>query len=184
MDKTDLKVYLHAKPVITRRDIQEARLLKDETNGDIIIELTLTAKGAERLSEATSQNQNKLLAILINGRVIAAPRIFATLSNSFQIMGNNFTAAEASELCEVCAPQPHEWSLRGAPRVFEDAPWLSPVPRGADWCVFDASYGSRAVHHRIAYEVSLAARPHRSAGTALSRRRFLIFGGRVDTRGG
>ncbi len=104
VDKTDLKVYLHAKPVITRQDIQEARLLKDETNGDVIIELTLTAKGAERLSEATSQNQNKLLAILINGRVIAAPRIFATLSNSFQIMGSSFTAAEASDIVRGLRP--------------------------------------------------------------------------------
>lgn len=94
--KTDQKVYLHAKPVITRQDIQEARLLKDETSG-YVIELTFTAKGAERLSEATSTNRNKLLAVLINGRVVFAPRVFATISNSARIMGN-FTAGEASDI--------------------------------------------------------------------------------------
>ena len=94
--KTDLKVYLHSKPVITRQDIQEARLLKDERSG-YVIELTFTAKGAEQLSEATSKNRNKQLAVLINGRVVFAPRIFATISNSARIMGS-FTAEEASDI--------------------------------------------------------------------------------------
>jgi len=94
--KTDQKVYLHSKPVITRQDIQEARLLKDETSG-YVIELTFTAKGAEPLSEATSKNRNKQLAVLINGRVVFAPRILAAISNSARIMGN-FTAGEASDI--------------------------------------------------------------------------------------
>jgi outer membrane lipoprotein-sorting protein len=94
--KTDQKVYLHSKPVITRLDIQEVRLLKDESSG-YLIELTFTAEGAERLSEATTKNRNKLLAVLIGGRVVFAPRILATISNSARIMGN-FTAGEASDI--------------------------------------------------------------------------------------
>ena len=94
--KTDQKVYLHSKPVITRQDIQQARLLKDESSG-YVIELTFTAKAAERLSEATSKNRNKQLAVLINGRVVFAPRIFATISNPAMIMGS-FTAQEASDI--------------------------------------------------------------------------------------
>jgi SecD/SecF fusion protein len=94
--KSDQKVYLHPKPVITRQDIQEASLLKNEAGGSMI-ELTFTANGAERLSEATSTNRNKLLAVLIDGRVICAPRILATISNSARIEGN-FTAKEASDI--------------------------------------------------------------------------------------
>jgi preprotein translocase subunit SecD len=82
--------------VITRQDIQETSLLKDETSG-YVIELTFTAKGAERLFEATSKNRNKQLAVLINGRVVIAPRIFAAISNSARIMGN-FTGGEASDI--------------------------------------------------------------------------------------
>jgi hypothetical protein len=94
--KTDLKVYLHSEVVITRQDIQEARLLQHESS-EYVIELTFTAKGAERMSEATSKNRNKHLAVLINGRVVFAPRIFATISSAAQIMGN-FTAEEASDI--------------------------------------------------------------------------------------
>ncbi len=112
--KTDQKVYLHSQPVITRQDIQEARLLKDETSG-YEIELTFTAKGAERLSEATSKNRNKVLAVLINGRVVFAPRIFATISNSARILGS-FTAEEASDIVRGCAPRPNE---RKPPRTAD-----------------------------------------------------------------
>jgi hypothetical protein len=94
--KTDLKVYLHSEVVITRQDIKEARLLKREPS-EYVIELTFTAKGAERMSEATSKNRNKHLAVLINGRVVFAPRIFATISSAAQIMGN-LTAEEASDI--------------------------------------------------------------------------------------
>lgn len=94
--KTDLKVYLHSEVLITRQDIQDARLLKRESN-EHVIELTFTAKGAERMSEATSKNRNKHLAVLINGQVVFAPRIFATISSAAQIMGN-FTAVEASDI--------------------------------------------------------------------------------------
>lgn len=100
--KTDQKVYLHSKPVITRQDIQQARLLKDETSG-YQIELTFTAKGAERLSEATSKNRNKQSAVLINGRVVCAPRIFATVSNAAVIEGS-FTAQEASDIVRGLRP--------------------------------------------------------------------------------
>jgi hypothetical protein len=94
--KTNTKVYLHAKPVITREDIQGARLLEDSRSG-YMIELTFTVQGAERLAEATSRNRNKQLAVLINGRVVFAPRIFATISSPAQIMGD-FTVGEASDI--------------------------------------------------------------------------------------
>jgi preprotein translocase subunit SecD len=64
-----------------------------------MIELTFTAKGAERLSEATSKNRNKQLAVLINGRVVCAPRILATISKSARIIAD-FTAGEASDIVQ------------------------------------------------------------------------------------
>lgn len=104
--KTSQKVYLHVEPVITRQEIKAARLLKDGTSG-YMIELTFTAKGAERMSEATSQNRGKLLAVLINGRVVSAPRILATISNGARITGA-FTAAEASDIVRGLRPAEDE----------------------------------------------------------------------------
>jgi hypothetical protein len=99
--KTPQKVYLHSEPVITRQDITAARLRKDELG--IMIELTFTAKGAERMSEATSKNRDKLLAVLINGRVVSAPRILATISHGARIAGN-FMAEEASDIVRGLRP--------------------------------------------------------------------------------
>jgi hypothetical protein len=96
--KKPQKVYLHPEPVITRREIETARLLEHKTFG-IAIELTFTAEGCDRMAEATSKNRNKLLALLVNGRVVNAPRILATISKSARVQGD-FTLEEASDI--VC----------------------------------------------------------------------------------
>lgn len=96
VDRSNQKVYLHAAPIITRQDVQGARLLKDPSSGHMI-ELTFTEKAAARLAEATSGNQKRLLAVLIDGRVVFAPRIFARISSPALISGS-FTAAEAADI--------------------------------------------------------------------------------------
>jgi hypothetical protein len=93
--QTGQKVFVDPQPIITRKDMKSARLLKEGDAG-LVIEVTPTKEGAQRLAEATSKNLRKPLAIVVDGRLTAAPRIFAKISGKFAISG--ITADEASKI--------------------------------------------------------------------------------------
>lgn len=100
---TGQKVFLYPQPVVTRRDMESARLLKQEYVG-LEIEVTLTKDGGQRLAEATSKNVGKRLAVLVDGRLIAAPKILNRISGKFLISG--ITAEEASKIVRSFRPTP------------------------------------------------------------------------------
>jgi preprotein translocase subunit SecD len=64
---------------------------------DPIVEFQFNALGGRRFGEATSQNIGRPLAIVLDGEVISAPNINATITDRGIIQGN-FTVQEAQEL--------------------------------------------------------------------------------------
>ena len=92
---SDQKVYLHKQAVITNKDILGARVIESAYNrhdGDI--EIAFTREGGTRMSKTTSRHIGKLLAVIIDGKVISAPKINATFSDKCVISGH-YTRGEA-----------------------------------------------------------------------------------------
>ena len=89
-------MYLHKAAALTQADIADARVVRDELKQPAI-GVDFTKEGAEKMARLTRENQNKLLAILVDGKAISAPRILAEISTRAQITGR-FTVEEATRI--------------------------------------------------------------------------------------
>ena len=87
---------------ITGRDLKNAYVTRDE-NGRPAVSFSLTAEGAQRFSRLTEANVGKLLAIVLDGRIVSAPQIHSRIADSGQITGGptGFNPKEAEELALV-----------------------------------------------------------------------------------
>jgi len=62
------------------------------------IKLNMTPDGSEKLKQITSQNINHRLVIVLDGKVIIAPRIASTVSKSVEIaLGSNATDQQTND---------------------------------------------------------------------------------------
>jgi preprotein translocase subunit SecD len=76
--------------------LESAKVVNESGRHDIAIHFT--KNGAARFAEITRQNVTKRLAIIINGKFCAAPKIMDPISNgSAQIFGG-FTQREAKDI--------------------------------------------------------------------------------------
>jgi preprotein translocase subunit SecD len=82
---------------ITGRDLTGAEESHDES-GRPDVTFTLNHDGAERFSRVTGENINKLLAIVLDGKVMSAPAIHGQISDRGEITGGNFTPQSAADL--------------------------------------------------------------------------------------
>ncbi len=84
---------------ITGRDLTGAEPSRD-INGRPSVNFTLTRDGATRFARVTGQNVGRLLAIVLDKRVVDAPEIHSQISDRGEITGN-FTQEKASDLSLV-----------------------------------------------------------------------------------
>lgn len=84
---------------VTGRDLSGAQPGTDE-NGRPSVNFTLTRDGAARFSRVTAENVNKLLAIVLDNRVVSAPVIHSQISDRGEITGS-FTPQQANDLSLV-----------------------------------------------------------------------------------
>jgi preprotein translocase subunit SecD len=87
------KVYLHKSAELTEVDVATARVSGDA--GDRAIELTLTKAGAKKAAALSDAHADKPLAVLLDGRVLAAPVVRAKLGGAVRITGT-FSAEDAA----------------------------------------------------------------------------------------
>ena len=81
---------------ITGNDLRDSR--RDVGRlGDAVVQFRLTADAGQRFEELTRANEGQLLAILLDKKVISAPRINATIRDTGIIEGN-FTIESAEDL--------------------------------------------------------------------------------------
>ncbi len=66
-------IYLHETAVVTNADIAEARVVQGDSRSTFAVEVTLNADGAKKMWLATSNHVGRHVAILIDGKVVAAP---------------------------------------------------------------------------------------------------------------
>src|SRR5215831_10644236 len=69
---SDKKVYLHREAIVTNTDVVQATVVPGITSVNFNVAVTFNSAGAAKMARATSEHLNKPVAILINGRVVAA----------------------------------------------------------------------------------------------------------------
>lgn len=75
----DGDIFVQRTPVITRADLSEAAALVDRT-GKNFVGLRFTESGARKLNDVSTRNVGKLLVLVIDGQIVAAPRIAEPLN--------------------------------------------------------------------------------------------------------
>jgi preprotein translocase subunit SecD len=90
---------VHREPVVTGRELRSAYPGTGEL-GQRNVRFTLDPRGAEALERATARNVGRRLAIILDERVVSAPRIDGAVGAEGQIRGG-FTAAEADEMAAL-----------------------------------------------------------------------------------
>ncbi len=90
---------LEKRQVITGRDLKTARPGLGQFN-EPVVNFSLAADGARRFGEATAQNIGRGLAIVLDGKVVSAPRINSRITDSGIIEGG-FTQREVEDLSAV-----------------------------------------------------------------------------------
>jgi hypothetical protein len=90
------------EPVLSNKDVAGAKASVTAMYGEetYIIELNLTGEGTKKFAQITKDNIGKEIAIVIDGKIIMAPKIQTPiLDGKCQIHGN-FTKAEAKEMAQ------------------------------------------------------------------------------------
>ena len=97
LDSSDQVVYLHPDVVVTNGDIAGSSVVSGNGPAEFWISVEFTPAGAQRMREATAEHVGRLVAILVDGAVVAAPRLRSPISNSALISGD-FERAEAETI--------------------------------------------------------------------------------------
>ena len=94
------KVWVSKTASLTRADIESAKAIEakdDNGRTSYSVEVRLTKQGGEKMAALTDKNRNKMLAILIDGKLISAPVIKAKIADLGSITGR-FTKEEVESL--------------------------------------------------------------------------------------
>lgn len=86
-------IWIAPEPALTNTDV--ARAWPEEMNGEVCVGLLLTEEGALKLARLTTAHVGRPMALMVDGRVTAAPRIAAPITGGRAILQGNFTAEEA-----------------------------------------------------------------------------------------
>jgi preprotein translocase subunit SecD len=87
-------------PAITGRDLRNARPTLDEYNKPAV-SFTLNNEGVAKFSTVTAANVGRFLAIVLDKRVVSAPRIESAISQAEARITGTFTQEEAADLALV-----------------------------------------------------------------------------------
>ena len=95
---SDEKVYLRKEAEVTEKDVTQAQAV--EHKGTFVIEIVLTKEGQKKLAKLTEEHVDKPLAILVDGKVIAAPVVRDKVPGEKAIITGNFTKEEAEKIAK------------------------------------------------------------------------------------
>lgn len=99
-------VYLAGDVIVTERDVTEAHVTLGPDLVHYAVTLHFSEAAAARLERVTTSADGRFdirLALVVNGQVLAAPRVMSRLSDSAMLSGQ-YTRAAATRLAEQLAP--------------------------------------------------------------------------------
>ncbi|WP_370237137.1 MULTISPECIES: protein translocase subunit SecD [Henriciella] len=100
-DENGISYLINRTPVVSGSDIATANQGYDPDDNSPAVDFRLTGSGAERFGRTTANNRGELFAIVLDGKVMSAPRINEPIwGGNVQITGN-FTMQEAQDLAAI-----------------------------------------------------------------------------------
>ena len=95
---SDRTVYLHPEVVVANTDIAFSNVVPGNTpSQQFWIDVRLTAAGADKMRQGTTNHLGRPVAILIDGEVVSAPTVKSPVGDAAVISGD-FTRAEAEKI--------------------------------------------------------------------------------------
>lgn len=91
-------LWLEAEAPITGKMIASARPFLDGPDHRPTVAFQLTPEGAARFAALTKANVGRRIAILVDGRVVAAPRIQTEMADGVGAISGDFSRRDASVL--------------------------------------------------------------------------------------
>jgi TonB family protein len=124
-------IYLHPTPLATWADVIVARIT--DHNATLAVAVTFNSETAARMASATAAHIDRPLAIIIDGRVVAAPTVRGPIGDTAMLTG--ITAAAAQELIEAniaCHENPAQCVAAVLPEpVYREKPQYTPEAMAA-----------------------------------------------------
>ncbi len=100
----DDRVYYAGEPVITGMHVSDARVEKDAQGRSQVL-ITFTAAGRTQFAEFTRNHVKERLAIVVDGRVLLAPRIKNEIADGSVLITGALTEQEFERIAEAIKPQ-------------------------------------------------------------------------------
>lgn len=106
-EKDDFGRRLRGAPVIVNKEpsLDGSALINAQVGGgefgSITVDFELNAEGSEEFAEVTSQNKNRMLAIVLDDKVISAPNINDEIRGGRGMIEGKFTLEEAQDLARI-----------------------------------------------------------------------------------
>jgi preprotein translocase subunit SecD len=82
----DHTVWVNPTPALTAADIQGAEPATDRNSGRFV-NLVFTETGAKKMRDLSTAQMNKLIAMVLDGKAIMAPKVRSVISDKCQVTG-------------------------------------------------------------------------------------------------
>jgi preprotein translocase subunit SecD len=97
VEGTQRKVYLHKGAALTSLDVAGARATADGA-GNPAVEVRFSGEGRKKFAALTAEHEGKPLAILFEGKVIAAPVVRGLVADGKALITGAFSKEEAERI--------------------------------------------------------------------------------------
>lgn len=100
LDQVDLpgKLPVEKRVMVQGEDLTDAQPGFDSRTQEPIVNFRFNIRGGQRFGEVTSENVGKLFAIVLDGKVISAPRILSPITGGSGQISGHFTVESANNL--------------------------------------------------------------------------------------
>ena len=91
-------ITVQKRVMVAGEDLTDAQPSFDSRTGEPDVNFRFNLRGGQRFGQVTSENVGKLFAIVLDGKVISAPRILGPITGGSGQITGNFTVEKADEL--------------------------------------------------------------------------------------
>ena len=100
LDQTDQpgKIGVEKRVMVEGEDLTDAQPGFDQRSGEPVVNFRFNIRGGQRFGEATSANVGRPFAIVLDNKVISAPRILSPITGGSGQISGRFTVEQANNL--------------------------------------------------------------------------------------
>ena len=91
-------IQIEKRVMVQGEDLTDAQPGFDQRTSEPIVNFRFNIRGGQRFGEATAQNVGRLFAIVLDGKVISAPRILSPITGGSGQISGRFTVEQANNL--------------------------------------------------------------------------------------